>query len=95
MAGYDTVDPDVAWYYERGRERERLSTTARLEFLRTQELFGTRSTRALPMWLSGHSRTLGVGERSGSSWAYACALGQGSGFRSLGCGGGIVSVPTS
>lgn len=35
-----TLDPAIAAYYERGRERARLQTDGRLEFLRTQELLG-------------------------------------------------------
>src|SRR5262245_7114655 len=38
MAGHDGLDPDIAWYYERGLERDRLLTSARLERLRTEEL---------------------------------------------------------
>ena len=64
MAESDSLGPDVAWYYERGREHERLSTSARLEFLRTQELL----TRYLP---AAPARVLDVG---GGAGAYAAWL---------------------
>jgi len=68
MAGYGSVDPDVAWYYERGHERERLSTTARLEFLRTQELL----ERFLP---AAPARVLDVGGGPGEYAAWLADLG--------------------
>jgi SAM-dependent methyltransferase len=63
MAPSDPFDPDIAWYYERGRERERLSTGARLELLRTRELL----ERCLP---AAPARVLDVGGGPGeySAW---------------------------
>ena len=58
------LDPEVLAYYERGRERSRLETTSRLEFLRTRELLG----RFLPL---PPARVADVG---GGAGAYAVPL---------------------
>src|SRR6185312_15517920 len=70
MAGDDSVDPEIAWYYDRGRERERLSTSARLEFLRTQELL----VRFLP---AAPARVLDVGGGPGEYAAWLAGRGYG------------------
>ena len=61
----DALDPDIAWYYDRGDEYDRLSTSARLERLRTEELL----ERFLP---AAPARVLDVG---GGPGEYAAWLG--------------------
>jgi ubiquinone/menaquinone biosynthesis C-methylase UbiE len=64
MSGDPSLDPDVVAYYDRGRERARLETSGRLEYLRTRELLG----RFLP---PPPARVLDVG---GAAGAYAVPL---------------------
>jgi ubiquinone/menaquinone biosynthesis C-methylase UbiE len=64
MSGEPVLDPEVLAYYDQGRERSRLETTSRLEYLRTQELL----VRFLPV---PPARVLDVG---GGAGAYAVPL---------------------
>jgi SAM-dependent methyltransferase len=64
MSGEPVLDPEVLAYYDLGRERSRLETTSRLEYLRTRELLG----RFLPV---PPARILDVG---GGTGAYAVPL---------------------
>jgi SAM-dependent methyltransferase len=67
------VEPDILAYYDQGRERTRLESIGRLEFLRTQELLrrylprppaavldvgGGAGVHALPLMAAGHTVTL-------------------------------------
>ena len=64
MGDEPVLDSEVLAYYERGRERSRLETTSRLEYLRTKELL----ERFLP---ASPARVLDVG---GGAGAYAVPL---------------------
>ena len=64
MSGEPALDPDVLAYYDQGRERSRLETTSRLEYVRTRELLD----RFLP---PPPARILDVG---GGAGAYAVPL---------------------
>ena len=64
MSDEPVLDSEVLAYYDRGRERSRLETTSRLEYLRTRELLG----RFLP---GPPARILDVG---GGTGAYAVPL---------------------
>jgi SAM-dependent methyltransferase len=64
MGADPVLDPAVLAYYDQGRERSRLETTSRLEYLRTRELLG----RFLP---PPPARILDVG---GGAGAYAVPL---------------------
>jgi ubiquinone/menaquinone biosynthesis C-methylase UbiE len=64
MSAEPDLDPDVVAYYDQGRERSRLATTSRLEYVRTRELLG----RFLPV---PPARVLDVG---GGAGAYAVPL---------------------
>jgi SAM-dependent methyltransferase len=68
MAGSGAIDPDITWYYDRGEELDRLSTTSRLELLRTQELLD----RFLP---AAPARLLDVGGGPGEYAAWLTARG--------------------